>query len=340
MLKTAVVGCGTMGRNHLRVLSDVPDVDLVAAADDDPRRLADLPKKYGVQTFTSHLTLLEEARPDCIVVAVPTLAHYSVALDAMSRGVDTLVEKPIASTVAEGEAMAKRGQEAGVVLAVGHVEHFNPAITELKRRLDAGELGRVFQASVRRLGPFPERVRDVGVVLDLAPHDIDVLRYLLGSPVDRVFMETEQKINTEHEDMVSGTMRFRNGVVASIDINWLTPTKVRILTLTGERGMFVVDYLTQDLVFFANDYAKMPWEALRVLTGVSEGSMIKYLIKKREPLRVELESFAKAVIARRAGMPAPTNGALAPVSASEGLEALRLATLMVASGRTGSVVDA
>ena len=307
MLRAAVVGCGTMGRNHLRVLSDLPDVDLVAVADEDPRRLTDLPKKYGVRAFSSHVEMLEEACPDCVVVAVPTLAHFTVAMDALLRGVDTLVEKPITSTIDEGEVLSRRAQETGVVLAVGHVEHFNPAISEVKRRLDAGELGRVFQASVRRLGPFPERVRDVGVVLDLAPHDIDVLRYLLDSPVERVFMETERKINTEHEDMVSGTLRFRNGVVASLDINWLTPTKVRTLTLTGERGMFVVDYLTQDLMFFANDYAKMPWEALRVLTGVSEGSMIKYLIKKREPLRVELESFTSAVTARRAGSTQPAS---------------------------------
>ncbi|MDB5059486.1 MAG: oxidoreductase domain protein, partial [Chloroflexi bacterium] len=255
MLKAAVIGCGAMGRNHLRVLSELDGVELVAAADGDAARLDGLAKRFDVQTFSSHLELFEVVRPDFVVVAVPTLAHYQVVRDAMTQGIHTLVEKPIAASVEEAESLAALARNTGMLLAVGHIEHFNPAITELKRRLDAGELGRIFQAHIRRLGPFPARVRDVGVVLDLATHDIDVLRYLIGGSVQRVFAETEQNIHTAHEDMVNALLRFANGVAASLDINWLTPTKVRTLTLTGERGMFLVDYLMQDLTFYSNDYA-------------------------------------------------------------------------------------
>ena len=137
-------------------------------------------------------------------------------------------------------------------LTVGHIERFNPAVVELQARLRAGELGRVFQVHARRVGPFPERVRDVGVVLDLAPHDIDVMRFLLDSEVARVQAETEQRINTEHEDMLAGVLRFANGVVGVLDINWLTPTKIRELSVLGERGMFVVDYLARELTFYEN----------------------------------------------------------------------------------------
>jgi len=139
--------------------------------------------------------------------------------------------------------------------------------------------------------------------------------------------------------MVNGLLRFEGGVVASLDINWLTPTKVRTLTLTGERGMFAVDYLLQELTFYSNDYANTHWEALQTLTGVSEGSMIRYNILKREPLRIELERFAKAVAARLK----PCDGAEAEqlvVTATDGVEVLRLATLLVQSGRTGAVLDA
>jgi predicted dehydrogenase len=182
-------------------------------------------------------------------------------------------------------------------------------------------------------------VRDVGVVLDLAPHDIDVLRFLFGASVERVYSETEQKINTAHEDMVSATIRFTNGVVASLDINWLTPTKVRTLTVTGERGMFEVDYLTQDLEFYANDYALTRWEALRALSGVSEGTMTRYRIAKEEPLRNELLAFVNAVAQRRAAATASGPDAPSPVSAMDGLEALRLATLLVESGRLGQAIQ-
>jgi predicted dehydrogenase len=328
-----------MGRNHLRVLAELEGVELVAAADGDAARLDGVSKRYGARAYASHLDLIAAEQPDFVIAAVPTLAHYSVVTDAIDNGVHTLVEKPIAATIDEAIRLADHARAAGVVLGVGHVEHFNPAVIELKRRLDAGELGRVFQAHVRRLGPFPDRVRDVGVVLDLATHDIDVLRFLIGKDVEHVFAETEQNIHTAHEDMVNGLLRFEGGVVASLDINWLTPTKVRTLTLTGERGMFVVDYLMQELTFYSNDYANTHWEALQALTGVSEGSMIRYKIAKREPLRVELENFARAVAARKAPGGEQT-AEHAIVTAEDGLEALRLATLIVQSGRTGAVLDA
>jgi predicted dehydrogenase len=175
-------------------------------------------------------------------------------------------------------------------------------------------------------------------VLDLATHDLDVLRYLIGSEVTRVFAETEQRIHTAHEDLLSGLVRFANGVVASLDINWLTPTKVRTLALTGERGMFVVDYLLQELVFHANDSANtVQWEALETLTGVSEGTMTRFKLEKREPLRVELEHFIVAVTRAQHGA-APDAGSVL-VTARDGLEALGLARLIVRSGRTGQALD-
>lgn len=264
MLSAAVIGCGAMGRNHLRVLAELEGVRLVAAADADGRRLDDLARRFGLEPFADYRALLARGLADCVVVAVPTLAHYQVVSAALDAGVHTLVEKPIAARVEEAEAMAEMASRSGVLLAVGHIEHFNPAVIELKRRLDAGELGRVFQARVQRLGPFPARVRDVGVVLDLATHDLDVLRYLLDSEVTRVYAETERRIHTAHEDLLCGLLRFANGAVASLDINWLTPAKVRTLALTGERGMFVVDYLMQELTFHANDAAgALHWRRCR-----------------------------------------------------------------------------
>jgi UDP-N-acetylglucosamine 3-dehydrogenase len=342
VLRAAVIGCGSMGRNHLRVLAELEGIALVAAADEDAKSRELAGRRFNVPTHAGHEELLERAKPDFVVVAVPTIAHYKVAGDTLRAGVATLVEKPLAANVDEARALVDLAASHNALLAVGHVEHFNPAVSELKRRLDTGELGRVFLAHVRRLGPFPARVQDIGVVLDLATHDLDVLRYLVHPDVVRVFAETEQRIHTAHEDLVCAQLRFANGAIANLDINWLTPAKVRTLTLTGERGMFVVDYLVQDLYFYANDQAMIQWQTLQNLSGVSEGSMTRYKVEKREPLRVELEQFATAV-GRKLQRPfAGDSGAGEPtlVTAEDGFEALRLATLIVESGRAGAVVQA
>jgi predicted dehydrogenase len=238
------------------------------------------------------------------------------------------VEKPIASTIEEGQEMVALAASRGLKLAVGHIERFNPAIVELKRRLKRGEAGQVFQIHARRLGPFPTRVRDVGVVIDLATHDLDIMRYLLDSEVKRIYAETEQEIHTAHEDLLSGLLRFENGVIGLLSINWLTPTKIRELAVTGERGMFLVNYLTQDLYFYENDHVDSQWESLGLLRGVSEGNMVRLKIEKREPLRVEIEAFVKAVLEDEEP----------GVRGEDGLMALALAQKLVESGQENRVI--
>ena len=302
-LRAAVIGLGAMGANHARVYAEIDGVELAAVADTEPARVEAATRGRGARGYGDYRRMLAEERIDLLTVAVPTRAHLDVAACVIEHGVPLLVEKPLAATLAEGERLRDLASAARVTLTVGHIERFNPAVVELQRRLRAGELGRVFQMHARRVGPFPERVRDVGVVLDLAPHDIDVMRFLLGSEVARVQAETEQRINTEHEDMLAGVLRFANGVVGVLDINWLTPAKIRELSVLGERGMFVVDYLARELTFYENAHVTEPpsaggqpadWAAHH-LKGVSEGAVHRIAIKKREPLRVELEAFAQAV---------------------------------------------
>jgi predicted dehydrogenase len=218
---------------------------------------------------------------------------------------------------------------AGVKLSVGHIERFNPAIVELKRRVQRGDVGRVFQIHARRVGPFPFRIRDVGVVIDLATHDIDIMRYITGAEVARIYAETEQKIHTEHEDMLSGLLKFRNGAVGVLDINWVTPTKIREITVVGEKGMFLANYLTQDLFFYDTNYQRNGnWDNLQTLLGVSEGDMTRIMLERKEPLRAELESFVDAVAKDTEPL----------VRGEDGLVALDLAQKMVESGRTNEVI--
>jgi len=329
-LRAAVIGVGAMGRNHARVYNEIPDVDLVAVADLDPARAREAARLYGAQAYIDYRRMLEEVRPEVVSIAVPTQHHFPVAVEAMEAGCHVLVEKPIAANLEEGRRLIERAAELGRVLAIGHIERYNPAVIELKRRLDAGELGQIFQVHARRLGPFPARVRDVGVVVDLAPHDLDIMRYLTGSEVRRLYAETEQEIHTEHEDLFAGLLRFDNGVVGVLTINWLTPTKVREITVTGQRGMFLANLLTQDLYFYENEEAGgLDWNHLRLLRGVSEGQMVRLRLHRREPLRVELEAFVEAVRQGSAGI----------VTGEDGLTALRLAHALVRSGREGRVIE-
>ena len=336
-LRAAVIGLGAMGANHARVYAEIDGVELAAVADTDPARVEAATRARAARGYDDYRRMLAEERVDLLTVAVPTRAHLDVAAHVIERGVPLLVEKPLAATLAEGERLRDLAAASGVPLMVGHIERFNPAVVELQARLRAGELGRVFQVHARRVGPFPERVRDVGVVLDLAPHDIDVMRFLLGSEVVRVQAETEQRINTEHEDMLAGLLRFANGVVGVLDINWLTPTKIRELSVLGERGMFVVDYLARDLTFYENAHVSglsaaagqpVDWAA-RHLKGVSEGPVHMLHVEKREPLRVELEAFARAV---RDGTPVA-------VTADDGLAAMAAAEALVRAARTGASVS-
>lgn len=327
--RIAVIGAGAMGRNHLRVLHELDRAELVALADADESTAQKSARRFNIPYYTDHKELLDATKPDAVIVAVPTALHREVVLDAISHGVHVLVEKPIASTVDEGHELMKAAKDAGVILAVGHIERYNPAIVELYKRLRAGELGRVFKMHARRLGPFPPRVRDVGVVVDLAPHDVDIMRWLSGSEVQRVYAETAKQIHTEHEDLVSGTLRFEDSVIGVLDINWLTPTKIRELLVTGERGMFHVNYLTQDLYFYENNYVKTDWDTISNISGVSEGEMVRFRVDKAEPLKIELETFLRAA----AGEDAPI------VSAEDGIAALKIVHMLVEAGRQGTVVE-
>lgn len=329
-LRAAVIGLGAMGANHARVYAGLPGVELAAVVDTDGQRVEAATRGRTARGYADVARMLAEERPHLASVAVPTRAHAGVAALLIQHRVPVLVEKPLAATITEGERLRDMAAAAGVPLTVGHVERFNPAVVELKRRLQAGQLGRVFQVHARRVGPFPERVRDVGVVLDLAPHDIDVMRFLLESDVARVQAETERRIATEHEDMLAGLLRFENGVVGVLDVNWLTPTKIRELSVLGERGMFVVDYLARELRFYENAHvASEPGDwAARHLKGVSEGAVTVLPVEKREPLQLEIEAFVAAVCGE-----APV-----AVTPDDALAAMAAAEALIRSARTGEPV--
>jgi predicted dehydrogenase len=326
--QVAVIGLGSMGRNHVRILHDLEECTLTAVCDSSPAAVEWAVSRYGVKGYPSYQEMFGKEALDAVVIAVPTSLHLEVGMAGLGQRLHLLIEKPIAGSIADAQTLAGEAQRRGRHLAVGHVERFNPAVRELKSRLAKGELGRVLQIHARRLGPFPPRIRDVGVVIDLATHDLDVMHHLVGRNVVRLFAETERRINTAHEDMVNAILKFENGTVGVLDVNWLTPTKVRDLSVLGELGMFHVNYLTQELTFYANSSMR-PGQDAASLSAVTEGNMVRYQIARAEPLRVELQSFLSAV----------ASGRPVEVGPADGIRALRLATQLIESAERGTAID-
>ncbi len=329
-MKVAVIGVGTMGRHHARVYSELPEADLVAISDSDSIRAESTANKFGIRAYTDHREMLEKEKPDAVSVVVPTALHEKVGMDVLDAGVNILIEKPIAATIEEGTRLIQKARAMKKQLMIGHVVRFDPALQALKQKLDAGELGRIYQIFCRRAGPFPTRIQDVGVVIDLAPHDVDIMRFLAGTDPTRVYSEIEKRIHTDHEDLLWASLRFPDGVIGALEINWLTPTKIREVLVLGERGMFRADALTQDLYFYENSLVNdVQWATLQTIKGVSEGSMTRYAIPRFEPLKAELQSFLKAIQDEKP----------VPISGEDGLAALKISLALVDSGQRHQVVE-
>ena len=312
-----LIGLGMMGRHHARVVREVEGLSLVAVADatGDPHNVAGgLPVLRDVHELIA-------AGIDMAVCAVPTGMHEEVGLALAEAGVHTLVEKPVAHTVEAGERLVKAFAERGVIGAVGHIERYNPALQSLRTRMAAGDLGDIYQIATRRQGPFPARIADVGVVKDLATHDIDLTAWLAQSEYLSVSAQVALRSGRPHEDLVAATGRLANGTVTNHLVNWLSPMKERVTVVTGEKGAFVADTLTADLTFYANGVVSTEWDSVANFRGVAEGDVTRYAIQKREPLRTEHEKFRDAVLGRSSDI----------VTMQEGQNTLRTAEQLLTS---------
>jgi predicted dehydrogenase len=324
-LRAALVGLGMMGRHHARVLGSLEGVELVATVDP-------MGDQHGAVGRSQVLGSVEEALAagiDYAVLAVPTAFHEKVGLQLADAGVHVLIEKPLAPDIASAQRLVRAFADRGLVGAVGHIERYNPALQEARRRLTAGELGEVFQVATRRQGPFPARISDVGVVKDLATHDIDLTAWVTQQTFVRVAAGTAFRSGRQHEDLVSVVGQLSSGVVTSHLVNWLSPMKERVTIITGERGALVADTLTADLTFYANGSVVTEWDEVAQFRGVSEGDVTRFAIAKPEPLRSEHEAFRNAVLGKEADI----------VTLDEGLRTVTVAEAVLESATQGRSVD-
>ena len=326
-LRAGLVGLGMMGRHHARILSSLDGVELVAVSDPmgDPHSVA------GGRTLFSSVTDLIKEGIDYAMVAAPTAFHEELALELAEAGIHALIEKPLAVDTPAAQKIFEAFHSRGLIGAVGHIERYNPALQQLRSRLDAGQLGAVYQITTRRQGPFPARIADVGVVKDLATHDIDSTAWVARSAFISVSAQTAHKSGRPHEDMVAVVGQLENGIITNHLVNWLTPFKERLTIVTGERGALVADTLTADLTFYANASVDTEWDSVAAFRGVSEGDVIRYAFAKPEPLRVEHEAFRDAVL----GLPDAFERI---VTMEQGLATVAVAGAILESASTKKVV--
>jgi UDP-N-acetylglucosamine 3-dehydrogenase len=305
LLRVGVVGVGVMGSNHARVLAELPGVEFVGVADPDQQQAGVVARTLGCVAVETLDDLIARG-VDAVTIAAPTHFHHDLALACIARGIHVLVEKPIATTAAEGHAIIAAARRAGVTLMIGHVERFNPAVQAIKEAI-RGEA--ILSIAITRVGPFPPRMSNVGVVIDLAVHDIDLIRWFTDSDIVEVQPQLSSAV-AEREDIALLQFRTASGVLAHINTNWLTPFKARTVHVATRKKYLIGDLLTRQVTEcfgFQQD---------------GSYSMRHLSVGHAEPLRAELTAFLRAI---RTGEPPAVTG-------EEGVASLEIAMRCLRSG--------
>jgi len=309
-VRVAVVGCGFWGRQHVRVFSSLENAVVEYVSDIDPKRARMVAEEYGVPRFsTDNSELLDAPSVEAVSICTPTVTHWEIAEQALRSGKHVFVEKPLCETAGQARMLIDRAERVGVKLMPGHIERFNPGLLRVKGLLEEGVLGEVVLIFARRVGRWPDRVGDVGVVKDSAIHDLDLARFLFGEEPLSIYARAGS-LSHRFEDFAEIILAFPGVRTAFIESNWLTPRKIRRMTITGRDGMAKLDFLSQEVI-------------LENASGLSrmEGRWV-------EPLTLELKHFIDCVA-----------GDLDPcVTGWDGLRAVELAESALRSSSTGRVI--
>lgn len=276
IIKVGVIGSGFWGRNHIRVLKEINDVDLVFIADIDVSKAEEVSKRFNVKFFGDYKEALEKCSVDAVTICTPTHTHYEIALDVIKKGIDVLIEKPVTGDLTKILKLSEIAKDENVKVMPGFIERFNPAVNYLKHLIDTGKIGHVITIIAERVSRRPERVKDVGVLYDLGIHDIDVIRYITNQQIKSVYGITG-RVQGNYEDYALVLLYLENNITSFINTNWLTPRKIRTLKVTGSEGIITIDYITQEVTIENH-----------------EGTFKPY-IEYSEPLKLELQHFVNVI---------------------------------------------
>ncbi|MBS3169543.1 Gfo/Idh/MocA family oxidoreductase [Candidatus Woesearchaeota archaeon] len=314
MTRLAVIGLGNMGKHHARNYAAMTGVELVAVCDLN-RELADATaKKSNCRAYYNYSEMLDKEEVKAVSIAVPTSYHKEVALACIRRGIDVLIEKPIAGTIEDATEIIAAAREKNVVLQIGHIERFNPAVQKLKEVISEGKLGEITSIIARRVGAVPVQVRDANVIIDLAVHDIDIINYLYERLPEKVFGNIGKAMIEKREDYAEIFLKYGNRS-GFIQVNWITPIKIRNLSVTGSKGYAELNYLTQELIIYESNYTKEMIDEdgdYVIKFGIPNKTQVG--VEQFEPLLLELQAFVQCVRTRKTPL----------VTGEIGLEALRI----------------
>lgn len=296
-VRVAVLGAGVMGKNHARIYHELPEVELIAIVDNNENAGRTLANNYGA-AYYSDIKALPVNSIDAVSICTPTSTHHTLGLYCITTGFHTLIEKPITTTVEQGTELLNHARGKNVIFMVGHSERFNPAVKRAKEIIDAGELGKITNIVARRVGPFPPRINDVDIAVDLAVHDIDIINYLLQATPDYVLAHKRKTNQRAHADLVDFFLRYGDTTTAYIQTNWITPVKIRKLNITGTEGYIELDYINQSIEYHKSTYERVPATPQNFSDFVllfAQPLKKEILIEKKEPLKEELKHFVLCV---------------------------------------------
>lgn len=276
IIKIGVIGSGFWGRNHVRVLKEISDAELVFVADIDINKAEEIGKRFNIKFFKDYREALKEYDVDAVTICTPTSTHYEIATDMIKRGINVLIEKPVTGDLTKALKLLELAKDTKVKIMPGFIERFNPAVNYLKHLIDKGKIGHIITIIAERVSRRPERVKDVGVLYDLGIHDIDVIRYITNQQVRSVY-SIIGKVQGTYEDYALVTLSLENNITSFISTNWLTPRKIRTLKVTGSEGIITIDYITQEVTIENNE------------------GMFKPYIEYAEPLKRELQHFINII---------------------------------------------
>lgn len=325
-LRVAVLGLGYMGQNHTRILAGLENVNLVAVCDKDGSKAKYQATKFKTTYYTNYKELLLKEKPQTVFICLPTSLHFEAVMFALKLKIPTFVEKPIAATIVQAKKLVILSKLNKAPLMVGHIERFNPVITEIRNRLKTKELGRILLIHTQRFSPPPTRAQDVSAIVDLATHDIDIINFLVGELPTRIFAETDTRFHSK-EDLMTALLRFKSGVIGVIEVSWLHPTKIRTLSVTGENGMYVANYLTQELLFYRQNVNIIKKKTIPS-PDQNWADVIKIAFEAKEPLHLEIEAFIRALQSK----------STMPITPEEALSALIITKKISQSGQYHSII--
>lgn len=332
MTDIGVIGAGVMGYNHIRVLSRLKGANLVAISDPSGAALDKAAAEFEVPAkHLSYRDMIKMHDLDAAVIAAPNHLHKEISIYCMKRGIDVLVEKPISHSINDAVRMGRVARKYGRVLMVGHIERFNPVVTKIKELIGKGRLGPIYLVNTVRAGPYPKRLRNIGVLIDLAVHDVDIIRYL-ASDIRRIY---SQLIMSNGQAIYCKSLfTLSNNARGSCEFSWVSPKRARTISIYGANGILEGNYQEQTLKFYDNPDARdMPktydyHRQILLMGKISSGKMAEYKIRKEEPLKLELRHFMECVKSRKKPL----------ISPEDAIKAVEIALLMLKSGTKGKSV--